>query len=73
MRDEFSKHRCLGQERSRLLEAAEKTVGRSFLFLWFVMSQSVIVSRTASVFSGAEGVVCVWVAVIKIIGSQFFL
>ena len=43
MRDEFSKHRCLGQELwRRLLEAAEKTVSRSFLSLWFVVSQSVM-------------------------------
>ena len=43
MRDEFSKHRCPGQERRPLLEAAEKTVSRSFLSLGFVVSQSVIV------------------------------
>ena len=43
MRDEFSKHRCLEQEWRRLLEAAEKTVSRSFLCLWFVVSQSVMV------------------------------
>ena len=42
MRDEFSKHRCLGQEYRRLLEAAEKEVSRSFLCLWFVVSQSVM-------------------------------
>ena len=42
MRGEFSKHRCLGQEWRRLLEAAEKTVSRSFLCLWFVVSQSVM-------------------------------
>ena len=42
MRDEFSKHRCLGQEFCRLLEDAEKTVSRSFLCLWFVVSQSVM-------------------------------
>ena len=40
MRDEFSKHQCPGQERRRLLEAAEKTVNRSFLCLGFVVSQS---------------------------------
>ena len=38
----LSKHRCLGQECRRLLEAAEKTVSRSFLCLWFVVSQSVM-------------------------------
>ena len=42
MRDEISKQRCPGQERRRLLEAAEKTVSRSFLCLWFVVSQSVM-------------------------------
>ena len=41
MRDEFSKHRCLGQEWRRLLEAAKKRVSRSFLCLGFVVSQSV--------------------------------
>ena len=76
MRDEFSKHRCPGQKRRRLLEAAEKTVSRSFLCLEFVMSQSVIVSRTACLFCGAECVVCVEVVrVIKITCphcSQYF-
>ena len=38
----LSKHRCLGQEFRRLLEAAEKTVSRSFLCLGFVVSQSVM-------------------------------
>ena len=67
MRDEFSKHRCPGQERRRLLEAAEKTVGRSFLCLGIVVSQSVIVSPTACLFCGTECVVCVVVVcVIKI-------
>ena len=42
MRDEFSKHRCPGQERRRLLEAAEKEVSRSFLCLWFIVNQSVM-------------------------------
>ena len=42
MRDEFWKHQCLGQECRRLLEAAEKEVSRSFLCLWFVVSQSVM-------------------------------
>ena len=42
MRDEFSKHRCLGQEWRRLLEAAEKEVSCSFLCLWFVVSESVM-------------------------------
>ena len=38
----FSKHRCLGQEWRRLLEAAENTVSLSFLCLGFVVSQSVM-------------------------------
>ena len=38
----LSKHRCLGQECRRLLEAAEKTVSRLFLCLGFVVSQSVM-------------------------------
>ena len=67
MRDEFSKHQCRGQECRRLLEAAEKTSSRSFLCLWFIVSQSVIVSRTACMFCGAERVVfVVVVCVIKI-------
>ena len=33
MRDELSKHRCLGQEWRRLSETAEKTVSCSFLCL----------------------------------------
>ena len=37
----LSKHWCLGQECRRLLEAAEE-VSRSFLCLWFVVSQSVM-------------------------------
>ena len=71
MRDEFSKHQRPGQERRHLLEAAEKTVSRSFLCLGFVVSQSVIVSRTACLFCGAECVVCVVVVcVILIITSR---
>ena len=58
MRDEFSKHWCLGQEWRRLLEAAEKTVSRSFLCLWFVVSQSVMLVERLF-FRGAECVV-VW-------------
>ena len=42
MRDEFLKHRCLGQEYRRLLAAAEKTVSRTFLCLRFVVSRSVM-------------------------------
>ena len=71
IRDEFSKHRCPGQKRRRLLEAAEKTVSPSFLCLGFVVSQSVIVSRTACLFCGAECVVCVVVVcVIKTIAQR---
>ena len=57
MRDEFSKHRYPGQEHRRLLEAAERTVSRSFRCLGFVVSQSIIVSRTACLFCRAECVV----------------
>ena len=59
MRDEFLKHQCPGQERRRLSEATEKTVRRSFLCLGFIMSQSVIVSRTVCLFCRAECVVSV--------------
>ena len=52
MRDEFSKHRCLGQECRRLLEAAKKTVSRSFLCLWFVVSQSVLPAELSGVIRG---------------------
>ena len=38
----LSKHQCLEQEHRRLLEAAEKTVSRSFLRLGFVVSQLVM-------------------------------
>ena len=41
MRDEFSKHRCLGQEWRRLLEAAKRTVSRSFLCLLFFVRELV--------------------------------
>ena len=62
MRDEFSKHRYPGQERRRLLEAAEKTVSRSFLCLGFVVSQSVIVSRTACLFC-----ICICICLYRIV------
>ena len=42
MGDEFSKHRYLGQECHCLLDAAEKKLSRSFLCVWFVVSQSVM-------------------------------
>ena len=48
-----------------MLDAAEKTVSHSFLCLGLVVSQSVIVSRTARLFCVAECVVCVVVYVIK--------
>ena len=51
MRDEFSKHRCLGQEWGRLLEAAEKTVSGSFLCLGFV-SQSIMRVELFCCFAG---------------------
>ena len=77
MRDKFSKHRYPGQEHRRLLEAAERTVSRSFRCLGFVVSQSIIVSRTACLFCGAECVVCVVVVfLIKITClhcSQYFV
>ena len=57
MRDEFSKHQCLGQECRRLLEAAERGVGRSFLCLWFVVSQSVMLVERLF-FRRAECVLC---------------
>ena len=47
---------CLGQEFCRLLEDAEKTVSRSFLCLWFVVSQSVMLVERLF-FRGAECVV----------------
>ena len=72
MRDEFSKHWCPGQERRRLLEAAEKTVSRSFLCLGFVVSQSVIVSRTACLFCWAEYTVCVVVVCVILFYFYFF-
>ena len=37
IRDDFLKHRYLGQEWRRLLEAAKLTVGHSFLSLGFVI------------------------------------
>ena len=59
MRDEFSKHRCPGQERRRLLEAAEKTVSRSFLCLGFVVSQSVMSVERLDCFAG-QSALYVW-------------
>ena len=52
MKDEFSKHRCLGQEWRRLLEAATRAVSRSFLRLWFVVSQSVMPAELSGVICG---------------------
>ena len=77
MRDEFSKHRCLGQEFCRLLEDAEKTVSRSFLCLWFFVSQTVMLverlfvsrSRMRCCVERMCGCVCVlvyvWVSIKK--------
>ena len=56
MRDEFSKHRCPGQEWCRLLEAAKRTVGRSFLCLRFVVSRSVMPAEMSCVICGS--IVC---------------
>ena len=78
MRDEFSKHRCFGQEWRRLLEAAEKTVSRSFLCLGFVVSQSVMLverlffaEQNALLLERMCGCVCVvvyvWFSIIIII------
>ena len=53
----LSKHRCLGQECRRLLEAAEKG-GKSFIPVSEVRRESVShASRTVCVFRGAECVV----------------
>ena len=52
MIDEFSKHRCPGQEWRRLLEAAKKTVSRSFLCLVFVVSRSVMPAKLSCVICG---------------------
>ena len=64
MRDEFSKHRCRGQECRRLLEAAEKTVSPSFLCLGFVVSQSLSVERLVC-FAG-QSVLCVVCVVVRV-------
>ena len=58
MRDEFSKHRCFAQEWRRLLEAAEKTVSRSFLCLGRVMSQSVMPVERFVCFPGQDALWC---------------
>ena len=52
MRDEFSKHRCPGQERRRLLEAAKRTVSRSFLCLGLVVIWSVMPAEMSCVICG---------------------
>ena len=69
MRDEFSKHRCLGQEWRRLLEAAKRAVSRSFLCLGFVVSQSVMPVELFCCFTGQSALwrECVVVLVIIII------
>ena len=48
----FSKHRCPGQEWRRLLEVAKRTVSRSFLFLGFVASRSVMPAELSGVICG---------------------
>ena len=58
MRDEFSKHRCPGQERRRLLEAAEKTVSHSFLCLWFVVTLSVMLVERFVCFAEQNALLC---------------
>ena len=62
MRDEFSKHRCLGQEWRRLLEAAKRMVSRSFLCLGFVLSQSVMSAELSDVIRGGKVLcrMCMW-------------
>ena len=52
MRDELSKHRCPGQEWRRLLEAAKRTVSRSFLCLGFVVIWSVMPAELSCVICG---------------------
>ena len=54
MRDEFSKHRFLGQEWCCLLEAAKRTLSRSFLCLVFVGSQSVMQAELSCVICGGK-------------------
>ena len=48
----MSKHRCPGQEWRRLLEAAKRTVSRSFLCLVFVESRSVMLAELSCVICG---------------------
>ena len=52
MRDELLEHWCPGQDWRRLLEAAKKTVSRSFLCLRFFVSQSVMPARLSGVICG---------------------
>ena len=52
MREEFSKHRCPGQEWHRLLEATKRTVSQSFLCLVFVVSWSVMLAELSCVICG---------------------
>ena len=53
IRDEFSKHRCLGQEYGRLLKAAKRTVSRSFLCLGFFVCRSVMPAEVRGVIRGS--------------------
>ena len=54
----LSKHRCLGQECRRLLEAAENEVSRSFLCLWFVVGQSVMLVERLFFFAEQNALLC---------------
>ena len=58
LRDEFSKHRCLGQECRRLLEAVQKKVSRSLLCLWFGVSQSVMPVERFVYVAGQNALLC---------------
>ena len=73
MRDEFSKHLCLGQEWHNLLEAAEKTGSHSFLCLWFVVSQSVMLVER-SFFAEQNALLCgedVWLCMCACVRVDF--
>ena len=54
----FSKHECLGQECRRFLEAAEKTVSRSFLCLRFAVSQSITLVERFVCFAEQNALSC---------------
>ena len=80
MRDEFSKHRCLGQEFCRLLEDAEKT-SKSFIPVSVVRRESVSHASRTVVFSRSRmrccvermcGCVCVFVYVWVLINYYYY-